>query len=88
MGTNQVLAEVPNLIAEVWFRWPHSRKRSRENLGFPFFEEHEEHEHEVHGCKYHNLSLQNLRFHAMNSKTWTWATILEDFMKTSTKHES
>ena len=80
MGTNQILAEVPHLLAEVWSRWPHSRKRSRENLGFPFFEEHEE-----HGCKDHTLSLQDLRFYAMNSKTWTWAPILEDLMKTNTK---
>ena len=50
--------------------------------GFPFLEEHE---HEEHGCKDHNLSLQNLRFHAMHSKTWTWVPILEDFMKTNTK---
>ena len=49
--------------------------------GFPFLEEHE---HKEHGCKDHNLSLQNLRFHAMNSKSWTWIPILEDLMKTNT----
>ena len=32
-----------------------------------------------------NLSLQNLRFHAMNSKTWTWVPIFKDLVRTNTK---
>ena len=56
--------------------------------GFPSLEEHDEHEehgHEEDECKDQNLILQKLRFHAMNSKTWTWVPILEDPMKTNTK---
>ena len=56
--------------------------------GFPSLEEHdehEEHEHEEDECKDHNLLLQNLRFHAMNSKTWTWVPIFKELVRTNTK---
>ena len=53
--------------------------------GFPSLEEQDEHEHEEDECKDHDLLLQNLRFHAMSSKTWTWVPILENHAKTNTK---
>ena len=86
LGTNQVLAKVPHLLAEVWSRRPHSKAKS-EKSGFPL-EEHEEHEDGEdgeHACLNHNLLLQSLRFRAMSSKTWTLVPILEDHMKTNTK---
>mgnify|MGYP003703417405 CR=1 FL=1 len=62
------------------------------NLGFPLdkHEEHEheeleEHEHKEDGCKEQNVLLQQLRLHAMNSKTWTWVPTLKDLIKTNTK---
>ena len=51
LGTNQVLAEVPHLLVEMWSRRPHSKAKSGRS-GFPF-EEHEEHEDgedEEHAC--------------------------------------
>lgn len=58
--------------------------------GFPSVQEYEEHEreedeeHKEDGCKDHNLLLQNLGFHAMSLKTWTWVPILEDSWETNT----
>ena len=86
LGTNQVLAELPHHLAEVWSQRPHTKAKSGKSR-FPL-EEHEEHEDgedEEHACLNHKLLLQNLRFHAMSSKTWTWVPILEDHVKTNTK---
>ena len=64
------------------------KEMESEKSGFPSLEEHdehEEHEHEEDECKDQNSLLQKLRFHAMNSKTWTWVPTLKDLIKTNTK---
>ena len=68
LGTSQVFAEVPHILAEVWSRWPYSKTKSGKP-GFPFeaHEEHDEHDREKDECKF-KTCYKNLRFHAMSSK--------------------
>ena len=81
MGTNQVFAKVPHLFAEVWSRWTHSTKWSRENLGFPSFEEHEE-----HGCKDHNVSLQKSEISCYEFKNMDLGTHTRRFYENKHKN--